>query len=759
MKSVKRLLFLAVCVLGKNVAPAQATFYNTGAIQKIEINFTQANWDYQMDTAKHGSEGYIWAQWVKVNGVQFDSVGVKYKGNSSYDSTYTKNPIHIALDEYVNQDYQSYTDIKLSNCYADPSMIREVLGYDILRNYMHCPQANFAQVYINGNYTGLYSNAENINKKFCGDHFYSSSNIFFKCNPIVTPGPTTKSNLKHITGADSSGYFNYYEVKSKYGWNELVALCDTVTNYPASLGANVDIDRALWMLAYNNVLVNLDSYSGVFCQNYYIYKDATQHYNPIVWDLNMCFGGFPYMGSGFTSMGTLTIANMQQLSPTTHATDPYWPLIKNTLSDPVYSRMYSAHMRTITNEFFANNSYQTLAAQMQATIDTAVLSDNNKFYSYSNFQNGMLTNVSVGSYSVPGISNLMGPRVTYLQSTPEFTLTAPTITTVTPSATAPLFGSSVTITAQVTNTNTNAVYLGYRFDKTLKFLRVLMYDDGAHNDGAAGDNVYGETVTMLGGQMQYYIYAENNNAGMFSPERAEHEFYELNALTFQPSPGDLVINELLADNTLKERDEYNEREDWIELYNNSGNLLDLSNLYLTDDITNMQKWKMPDSTTINPGGYLIVWADNDSLQKTFHTNFNLNKLADILILSNQSGTVLDSISFFNQFSNVSYGRYPNGTGPFTLMYTSHNATNSAGIGVEEAFNNDDLAVYPNPASGLVTIGVVSNSKYVLEIRNALGQTLLSKNIEGEEVIDVSAWPGGLYFLQCGGVNRKLLVSH
>src|SRR5947208_1658277 len=102
----------------------------------------------------------------------------------------------------------------------------------------------------------------------------------------------------------------------------------------------------------------------------------------------------------------------------------------------------------------------------------------------------MTANVVVGSYTVPGISNLMSARVSYLQGTTDFSYTPPTITSVTPSNSSPLFNSTVTITATVTNTNANSVYLGYRFQNSEKFSRVLMYDDGAHNDGAAGDNVY-----------------------------------------------------------------------------------------------------------------------------------------------------------------------------------------------------------------------------------------------------------------------------
>ena len=115
---------------------AQVDLYDIGTIQKIEIFFLQSNWDYQLDTAKAGADGYIMASQVKVNGVSFDSVGVKYKGNSSYSVASNKNPFNISLDEYKNQDYLGHSTIKLSNCYQDPSMLREVLAYNILKSYM-----------------------------------------------------------------------------------------------------------------------------------------------------------------------------------------------------------------------------------------------------------------------------------------------------------------------------------------------------------------------------------------------------------------------------------------------------------------------------------------------------------------------------------------------------------------------------------------------------------------------------------------------
>ena len=115
------LLFLATLFSILNVRGQG--LYDSTSITRIEIYFAQSNWDYMLDTAKAGSESYIMSQRVIINGVSFDSVGVKYKGNSTYKPNQTKNPWHIELNTYKNQDYQGFTDIKLSNVAKDPSFL------------------------------------------------------------------------------------------------------------------------------------------------------------------------------------------------------------------------------------------------------------------------------------------------------------------------------------------------------------------------------------------------------------------------------------------------------------------------------------------------------------------------------------------------------------------------------------------------------------------------------------------------------------
>jgi spore coat protein CotH len=554
---------------------AQDDFYDISTIQEIEISFVQSNWDYILDTAKAGSGSYLMSQWVKINGVQYDSAGVKYKGSSSYDPSFIKNPLHISLDEFKNQSHLGYTSIKLANFYGDPSMIREPLAYSILANYMDCPKSNFAKVTINGAYIGLYANDESVNKKFCSTHFYSSGNTFIKGSPIL-PGPFSKSNLKY-TSADSSSYFGKYELESEYGWNDLAELCDIITNLPSALSTKLDIDRVLWMLAFNNVLVNLDSYSGWFAQNHYLYKDNTGHYNPVIWDLNMSFGGFPFAGTQNGGSGALTVNDMKQMDPLLHDAHSDWPLIMNILANPQWKRMYLAHMKTIVYENFYFENYLEQAEMMQTLIDQSVLADANKFFTYEQFQQGLWTDVTFGSYVIPAIDGLMAERSGFLQSTDVFPDNTVLFGGVWTEEQFPEPGQVVNMMANVvtlTGEGDLRVYLGVRHDKKEKFVLNEMFDDGNHNDGEAGDHVYGASFTMTTLTAQYYAYAEideaNNFSACFSPERAEHEFYTLNAVVPTAQPGDVAINEFLAKNTSDTTNEYGNYEDWIEIYNLTG---------------------------------------------------------------------------------------------------------------------------------------------------------------------------------------------
>ncbi len=92
----------------------------------------------------------------------------------------------------------------------------------------------------------------------------------------------------------------------------------------------------------------------------------------------------------------------------------------------------------------------------------------------------------------------------------------------------------------------------------------------------------------------------------------------------------LVINEFMADNNSFLSDTTdNHFDDWIEIYNSGSSHFILTDYFLTDDPSRPKQWAFPEAT-IAPGEFLLIWADNDSGDLGFHTNFKLNKEGEFL---------------------------------------------------------------------------------------------------------------------------------
>ncbi|MGB1247248.1 MAG: CotH kinase family protein [Chitinophagales bacterium] len=740
------------------------SFYQEDIIQEIEITFAENNWDALLDAEKAGNGDYIMAQSVTINGEVFDSVGVKYKGNSTYNANQAKNPLHIELNTYKKHDYDDYTDIKLSNVAKDPSFLREVLSYQVLRQYMDAPLSNFANVYVNGTLIGLYSNSESISKRFVDDRFGSKSNTFVKCNPPAGAGPGTTDlpNLEYL-GTDSAQYYDAYDLKSDNGWKELIDLCDTLDNDPNDIETILDVDRALWMLAFDNALVNLDSYIGGFAQNYYLYKDEYGRFLPVVWDLNESFGTFSMTGSG-----NLNSTNQkQEMSHLLHENDNDYPLISQLLSVPTYKKMYLAHYKTILQDNFTNNgTYYTAGLALQSTIDAAVQADNNKFYTYNNFVDNLTTDVTggggpgPGGQTTPGITNLMNTRASYLLGLSDFTNTEPTISDIIVSDDTPFLGDDITFTANVVNED--VVYFRYRFTRRAPFEKVQMFDDGMHNDGAANDDIYGVEVAISTSLMEYYIYAENSDIGKFSPTNAEHEFYSLASTS--NVIGDVVINEFLSSNDLTVFDQDLEYDDWIEIYNKGTVAVDISGYTITDNPGNFTKFSFPLGTVINPDEYITIWADKDEEQIGFHADFSLSASGESVYLTDSFFNVLDFIEYGAQSKDISYGRYPNGVGAFQTMNPTFGAENSNDPIVSGLFDKEINAIaihiFPNPAKGSFNLEIedaTTETKFV-KVFNLQGKLVYEDKIEQDLTINTGNWTTGLYLVTINGQTEKVLIK-
>lgn len=56
-RSLIELILIIVFIFSLQNYSLGQSLYDVNTVQKIEITFSQSNWDYMLDTAKTGSEG------------------------------------------------------------------------------------------------------------------------------------------------------------------------------------------------------------------------------------------------------------------------------------------------------------------------------------------------------------------------------------------------------------------------------------------------------------------------------------------------------------------------------------------------------------------------------------------------------------------------------------------------------------------------------------------------------------------------------
>jgi len=176
---------------------------------------------------------------------------------------------------------------------------------------------------------------------------------------------------------------------------------------------------------------------------------------------------------------------------------------------------------------------------------------------------------------------------------------------------------------------------------------------------------------------------------------------EANPTSLEPP---VVINELLASNQTGLADETGAFEDWLELHNPREEAVYLSGFTLTDDLTIPDKWTVPDQV-LEPGGYLVIWCDNDPEDGPLHANFKLAAGGEDVALY-LGDELIDHVSFGVQTADISYGRERDAELPWVFFEVpTPGETNSPPIGVFDLPTSAlHLATpHPNPFNPQTTV--------------------------------------------------------
>ncbi len=212
--------------------------------------------------------------------------------------------------------------------------------------------------------------------------------------------------------------------------------------------------------------------------------------------------------------------------------------------------------------------------------------------------------------------------------------------------------------------------------------------------------------------------------------------------------GDIVINEFVASNDeqggVQEPD--GGSPDWIELYNNTNDDIELDEkFYLSDDKDFLKKWYFPEASIIPANGYLIVWSDRDVHQQGIHSNFKISKKGGDLFMVYEDLTIIDHVNYSEQQLNQGYARVPNGNGDFVIQNHTFNSNNNVPLVVIDGTYISELNLFPNPNDGLFWIDTPRRVEQLF-IYNSIGQ--IQYHIESPAFpIDVSKLSSGLYFVK------------
>jgi len=718
----------------KTVVNEADVFFDDSYIHEIRLYFDDPNWYDTLyaghDNDRNTADPYFPARFVS-HGIELAPVGVRFKGLSTFgfnggggfffgggggEDTQIKKPLRIDFNLYDDGEgeetnFFGLKKLNLNNGALDPSLIREKLFMDFASSYVPAPRSVYTRLYVNDEYYGLYLAMEHVDNTFVESRFGDdeAGNLF----------KVERQGTLSYRGQNPESYYGLYELKNNEDvndWSSLLWLTNVLTNTPASelpdkLESIFDVDSAMYSLALLDLFVSLDSYIGN-ARNYYLYERSdTGQFTHLLWDANLAFGnfGFGMMGSGADPVeyGVFPPSTMTGFFiPPGGGENPNntLALVKNVMAVPSYNATYLRALAQMLREGFDAESVSARVQELADLIRDEVYTDPN-----------LWTNTTAFEPALENITDFVTRRAAYvntqlnafakktdLQLNDLMTVNQGTIADnqgdYGPWVEIYNLGPGLVNTSSLFLTDDPAVPNKWELpvqnvDDGEFLLLWLDNEPGEGSDHApfslssGGGNVYlyladGSDYVLVD-SISYPALDADVSFGRFPDGEGLWQILNEVVTPAQPNqrlgiPVGLVINEFMANNDEAVPGPYNDYPDWIELYNGGSAAVDVSGMYLTDNLRN-PKWQFPAGIVINAGGFLVLYTSNSTLPKPGYANFNLNAQGEsICLLASDGETLIDSIAFAQQYDDVAYGRLPDGSSTWEYLTPTPSESNSLG---------------------------------------------------------------------------------
>jgi len=256
---------------------------------------------------------------------------------------------------------------------------------------------------------------------------------------------------------------------------------------------------------------------------------------------------------------------------------------------------------------------------------------------------------------------------------------------------------------------------------------------------------------------------------------------QLTAVFVPSGIGELVINEINYNS-----DPAYETGDWIELYNNTNEVINLSNWVFKDE-DDLHEFVIPNGTTMQPDTYLVLVQNLADFQSQFpgvstvvgDFVFGLNGGGEIVRLFDNNEVLIDFVEYDD---NDPWPTEADGNGP-TLELIDPGLDNNIGSnwdacatpgaprGTPGALNNDCslgvddintilVSVVPNPLETKTTIRISNNiGPLKLFVYDLLGREINSKETNSNKfILERGNLTSGVYILRIDALDGSMIYT-
>lgn len=289
----------ALVVRGPGVrAQTSSDIFNAPTVQRFDIDLHTADWAKLKQEFR--ANDYYPAD-ITWNGLKAYNTGVRSRGVASRNAT--KPSLRLDFDHYAS--HQSFLGLKslvLDNLLQDPSGVHETVSmWFFARLGVPAPREAHAAVYVNGNYAGLYTLVEPVDKNLIARVFGSDAEGSPTDGYLYEFNKVDEWWLTYL-GPNLDPYKAYFEAKTHETkddetlYRPIQTLVRLINEKPAeelneAVGPYLDLPGLVRFLAIQNFLGEIDGFAGRWgMNNFYLYRPHNQdQHRVIAWDDDLTF--------------------------------------------------------------------------------------------------------------------------------------------------------------------------------------------------------------------------------------------------------------------------------------------------------------------------------------------------------------------------------------------------------------------------------------------------------------------------------------